>query len=369
MLKKSMFSLSLAVAASTMLSTAAMAQEEAPISAELVLEWQNEYRSKSDDASIDETNNSFVRAELAPTIRLNDQFFIDGVLVFEPFDQAASLNAFDDIWFDRNGAFAEELKLNFESGPWAAWVGKFNPGFGTAWDFGRGIWSEDFAEDYEITEKLGVGVAYTQELEDGSSHTLTATSFWADTSFLSGSTITHRPKMKLTDGGASNTEDFSSFTVSLDGENLGGVENLGYHLGYRSLGEQDNGANASTDSETGFAATVNYVIPVDDNLSLDVLAEYVRLRGFEGVRDSDRDYYTASVVATIDEAWNVTAGYTRRDIKNDGSGVSYDDTLLQLTGGYDFGNGLTAEAGWRSSEEASSDTDILGFLFRYTMEF
>lgn len=36
---------------------------------------------------------------------------------------------------------------------------------------------------------------------------------------------------------------------------------------------------------------------------------------------------------------------------------------------YDFENGLTAEAGWRSSEEANVDTDILGFLMRYNREF
>lgn len=82
-----------------------------PVSADLVLEWQNEYRSDSDDATVDETNNSFVRAELAPKVSLGDYFFVDGVFVFEPFDQAAALNENDDIWFDREGIFVEEIKL------------------------------------------------------------------------------------------------------------------------------------------------------------------------------------------------------------------------------------------------------------------
>ncbi len=45
------------------------------------------------------------------------------------------------------------------------------------------------------------------------------------------------------------------------------------------------------------------------------------------------------------------------------------DHLFQLSGGYDFGNGLTLEGGWKSTEESSVDTDILGALARYTVEF
>jgi len=239
-----------------LLSHTAYADEESSkaVSAELVVEWQNEYRKHSDDPATDETNNSFMRTELAPTIRLSEHVFIDGVLVFEPFDQAAELNAGDDIWFDREGGFAEELKLNVEYGPYAAWIGKFNPSFGKAWDYGRGIWSEDFAEDYEITEKLGVGGAYALDTEKAGTHTFSATTFFADTSFLSEGVITSRDNVSLEDGGASNTEDFSSYTLSLEGEDVGGVENLGYTLGYRHLGEQDKNRDVTTDSETGYTA-------------------------------------------------------------------------------------------------------------------
>ncbi len=46
----------------------AMANEEtSPVfSAELVAEWQNEYRQNSDDTNIDKTNFSFLHVELAP---------------------------------------------------------------------------------------------------------------------------------------------------------------------------------------------------------------------------------------------------------------------------------------------------------------
>lgn len=352
----------------------ALAQEmsatEAPkrIEAELVVEWQNENRD-SDNVDIDDTNHSFLRAELAPTVHLSDGWFIDGVLVFEPFDQAESKNIGDDIWFESNGLYAEEVKLNYAQGAYAAWAGKFDPSFGTAWDYGRGIWSEDFAEDYEIAEKLGAGVSYTFETANAGNHTLSATSFFADTSFLSSSTITRRPQARLSDGGASNTEDFGSYTVSLDGENVLGVEALSYHLAYRSLGEQDEGQSAATDDESGVAAALNYAFPVSDTVQVDVLGEVVTLSDFNGVRDADVNYYSASSIFTLYEDWNITAGYTKRDTQNDGSGAEFDDHLLQLTGGYDFGNGLTAEGGWRNTDEQAVDTDIVGFLVRYTKEF
>ncbi|MGH1399410.1 MAG: hypothetical protein ACRBCT_09370 [Alphaproteobacteria bacterium] len=350
------------LATSVLIAGAAFpAAAEPVISGEVVMELQNEYTADSDDATTDEYNNLFFRTEVAPTVRINENFFIDGVAVFEPIQDR---DPSDDNFFDNEGAFVEELKLNYENGNWAAWAGKFNPGFGIAWDFGRGIWSEDFAEDYEITEKIGVGAGYTFDTNGFGAHTLAAHTFFADTTFLSRSVVTSRGETDKSDGGVSNTEDFSSFVVSLEGEDLAGVENLYYKLAYRNQSEGD--ADVGTDNETGVAVTLGHVVPVSDRVSLDGLVEYVDINNFEG-GSADNTYFTASLVTTIDDAWNVTAGYTARDI--DDAGADADDYLFQLSGGYDFGQGTTAELGWRSSEEAGSDTDIVGGLIRHVFEF
>jgi hypothetical protein len=347
--------------------TAHAEEENAYISAELVLEWQNEYRASSDDPDIDETNNSFVRGELAPTIRLNENWFVDGVLVFEPFDQVGEINAGNDTWFDRNGAFVEELKLNYAAGAFAAWAGKFNPAFGAAWDFGRGIWSEDFAEDYEITERLGVGASYLFDSETAGAQTLSASTFFTDTSVLSQGWVTDRDDVALNDGGAGNTHSLSSFAMSLSGEALAGIKNLGYMLSARYLAEQDKNQDTTTSSERGAAATLTYAFPVNDNLSIDLFAESAFLRDFGGVKGLDTDYYSASAIATFYTNWNLTVGGTRRHI--DDNGADRDDDLLQVSGGYDFGNGLTAEVGYRYSHEDDIDTNIGGFLLRYQTGF
>lgn len=336
------------------------------VSADLVLEWRHNYHADSQDPAIDNQHRSFMYGELSPTVRINENFFVDGTLVFEPMDQFESLHAGEDAWFDRHGGFAEEIKLNYENGPWAAYIGKIHPDFGIAWDYGRGIWSEDFAADYELAEVLGFGGAYTFETANAGNHTLGFSSFFVDTSFLSRSIITSRGKARLSDGGAGNTEDLSSYTISLNGEDAGGIENLGYHIAYEHLGEQDSGRSAATDDQNGVAINLSYVAPVNENISVDLLTEFVGISSAAGIKNFDVNYYSASAVATFYENWLLTLGYTLRDIRNDGAGNGYDDNLFQLTGGYDFGNGLTAEGGWRTADEVGVQTDTLGFLFRYS---
>ncbi len=353
----------------------AQAEEFSPsLSGEIVIEWQNEYTYDSDDRN-NEKNNSFLRTEVAPTIGLTEHFFIDGVLVLEPFDQAADGNPdyHEDIFMESEGVFAEELKLNFENGSYALWAGKFNPAFGTAWDCGRGIWSEDFAEDYEITEKVGVGGAYTFEPQDRGSHTVSASTFFNDTTFLSDALVTSRPRLRKRDGGAGNTQDFSSFAVALDGADAFGVEGLSYHTAYRFLGEGDvDGING--DDESGFVIGTEYAFPLTEELEIDLKAEYASINSFGGVRDAvtnnfhDQDYLYGSIIARYRQ-WNLALGYTARDIDRGAGFSDVNDDLVQVSGGYDFENGLTAEVGYRGTEEDNINSDMAGFLFRYTFEF
>jgi len=106
------------------MSQAAQADNIPTLSGEAVFELQNEYTAESDDTGTDGYNNMFLRTEVAPTIQFNENFYFDGVLVFENI-QDRDQN--DNNFFDNEGAFIEELKLNYESGAWSAFAGKFNP--------------------------------------------------------------------------------------------------------------------------------------------------------------------------------------------------------------------------------------------------
>lgn len=344
------------------LAAPSSAQEIQDISGDVVMELQNEYTAKSDDPTTNKHNNLFFRTEVAPTLRLTDNIFIDGVAVWE---NIQNRDPDEHNTFDNEGLFIEEIKLNYENGAWAAWAGKFNPGFGIAWDYGRGIWGEDFAEDYEITEKIGIGASYTLGTETLGTHTLTASTFFADTTFLSGSISTKRDVLDRDDNAVSNTQDFSSFVISLDGENLAGIENLYYKLGYRH--QAKGNANPGGHDERGYEITAGYTVPVSPHANVNALAEFADIQNFEA-EPNDRRYITASLITTINEHWNLTASYTNRNIDTHGI-EDTTDHLLQFSGGYDFGQGTTAEIGWRKTAESGVDTHIAGALIRHTFSF
>ncbi len=327
---------------------------------------QNEYSYNSDNPQ-NERNRLFNHTEFVPRVDFGKGFSADGVFVFEPQDQEQTLNEGNDIWFDRHGAFIEQIRLNYENGPYNVWAGKFNPDFGKAWDWGRGIWSEDFAEDYEITEKWGAGAGYHFETARGDTYNINGTSFFADTTALGESVITKRDRLRLEDGGASNTKNPSSFTLSFEGQNPVGNASFGYHAGYRFLAEQGKNQSVDTDDESGFVLGLTSTIPVAEQVVLDVLLEYTDLSNFEGVKNADRQYSSASVIIKIMDNWNATVGYTQREIDDPVNAIDATDDLFQLSGGYDFQNGTTLEVGYRYSEESGFENNMVGFLLRYQL--
>ena len=314
----------------TTLFSASTAEATPSVSGEWVFEAQLEHGYDSDDAD-NERTNLFGRSELLPTIQLNDKFFIDGTLVLEPLQDS---KAGASTVFDQEGIFVENVKLNYQDDAFHAFAGKFNPDFGSAWDWGRGIWSEDFAEDYEVTQKIGFGGAYTLGDANIGNHTFTASTFYNDTTLLSESIITKIDRVRQSDGGAGNTQDFSSYVFSLAGEDAGGVGGLSYQVALRHLGAADN--STTGDDENGFTAGAGYEFAVSNDVILDGLLEYANISNYEGTTE-DREYIYANLITTIDENWNVTAGYTHRKTE-DIALADVNDHLLQLSGGYDFGN-------------------------------
>lgn len=340
----------------------ALAEESAypRISAEGFIEVQNDWAYDSDDPDA-ETNNTFTHTEFAPMLEITEHILLSGNLVLE---QTQDPYLGQDSFFDNQGVFIEELFAVYARDAWAVQAGKFNPAFGQAWSGDWGIWTEDFAEDYEITEKIGGGASYTF----AGAHTLSAATFFADTSALSQSAITQRGQTRGADGGASNTGDLSSFTLSLEGRDIEGLPGLYYGLYLRHLGQGDADTGDAFDDEQGLAATLGYGFAATQRLGLDLLGEIAAIDSFEGRADEDRLYLTGMVMASWDARWDVTASYTARDVDY-GAGGDDDDYVAQLTAGYAWDRGLYASAGWRGAQEAGVDTSALGAMVRYSFAF
>ncbi len=325
------------------------------LDADVLIEIQNDGAFASENDA-NERNDLFTTTEPFLSFKATEHFKIESGLVLEPVRGA---DPGEDRFFEDHGLYAEELYAAYETERFGIKAGKYNPSFGTAWDAAPGIYGVDFAEDYELTERLGAAASYTLDAGEAGAHTVTVNSFFADTTFLSKSAFTSRGELDKADGGPSNTEDPASFSLTLDGGGMADVP-VDYHVGARF---QEGGPGTARD-ETGLVAGVSGNSAIIPGHLLQPLVEVAYFDDFAGTRQ-ERTYLTAGT-ALIRGPWNVSASYTGRFIDANGGAGDSDDTLAQLSAGYSFDNGLTLDAGYRFEESADTNTHILGALLTYT---
>lgn len=326
------------------------------LTGEMALEIQNDYVYNVDN-SISKTNDLYATIEPSFRLSLTKQLSVNAGLTLEPVqDQLPG----EDRAFDDHGVYVGNLTVNYDTDDFSIYLGKFTPNFGIAWDAGPGIYGADFAKDYELAERLGLGGAINFGGDDMGRHKVSASAFFADTSFLNQSKITDRGHVRKTNGGISNTEDFSSFAVALDGDEIPNLKGLRYHLG---LSHQAKGIGDAKD-ENAFAVGIEYAIGVAEGFDVTPMMEYARINDAGGVTDDDTTYITTGVGATYGP-WNVAVAYAERDQNT----VAANDGVFQFSAGYAFDFGLGVDVGWRSGDEGGEDKQTVGVLLSYGFEF
>lgn len=299
----------------------------------------------------------FTTIETGLSLGLGDRWAVESILLVEIYDDPP---AGENSVFEDHALFAEELALAYHGDSWSLHAGKFNAAFGAAWDLGPGIWGVDFAEDYEVAEKVGVAGTKTFGDETSGFHTLYGSIYRADRSILSESLLSNRGRVRLADGGATNTKDFESFTLSLSGENAFGRTGFGYHLAYRSHAHGD--VDLTAVREEGFAASVFGLIPVG-NVEIEALAETAYISNAEGGAD-DVSYITLGGTAYYGDHWNTALNVTFRTTHMPGAD-NVNDHRFQATTGYAWESGTTLDFGYRYSREDGDTDHTIGFLLTY----
>ncbi len=357
-LLKAMFApmTALAVAASSLPAVAAGApRTEGAIPVEL----QADFDYRSDDAG-NERNNVFVKLEPEITFHLPAGFSIYAHGVIE---QVKTASANEDRYFKDEALFIEDLYLRYETGPFSFTGGKLNPGFGRAWDVVPGVYGTDIPEEYEMAERIGISAAAGFGGEGWGKHRLTAGTFFLDTSVLAHTLGTSRGTTGEADGGVSNSEDFSSFNLVLEGGEFKALPGFEYHFAYI---HQAHGVDGDTD-ETGVAAYAAHGFDAGGGVRLLPMVELVWFDDFGGTRDTERDYATIAL-SGVWQGWNAVLSYTRRETDTPGAG-SIRDHQYQVGFGYSFDFGLTADIAWKRLRESAVETDTVGILFTYKLEF
>ncbi|MEX1035193.1 MAG: hypothetical protein WDZ54_04510 [Sneathiella sp.] len=323
------------------------------ISGALSIEIEDDWTYRSDDPAA-EFNDLYPTVILGTTVAFTEVFSLNFEATMEPVEDPTGNRAFKDL-----GGYLNIATVNYDGEMVSVYAGKFTPNFGIAWDIAPGIFGTNLNEDYELAEMIGVGGGF--HFESAGEHTISASTFFQDTTFLSNSVGTKRGPVELSDGGPGNTEDFSSFVVALDGEfeNLAGFR---YHTGFSSLAAGDDG-NAR---QIGYAIGGEYAFLIGENVTISPMGEFAYFDNFGGI-DNDTAKYLTTGVAVNYANWVASTTYQRRETKT--AGVSTDDYVFDVTLGYVFDMGLGVAAAWRGAEEGSVDSEGLGFLLSYAIEF
>ncbi|OUR77561.1 hypothetical protein A9Q83_10505 [Alphaproteobacteria bacterium 46_93_T64] len=323
------------------------------ISGEISFELQNDWTHKSDDPSA-EIDDLYPMINLATTVSFTPELSVNLEATLEPVEDATGDRAFEDL-----GGYVGALTVNYDTNDYSLYAGKFSANFGIAWDATPGLSWGNLSEDYELAEMLGLGGSLS--FNASGRHTVSASTFFADTTFLSDSAGTSRGPVDKPDGGVANTESLESFAVALDGY-FEQLEGFRYHVGFSSAAEGDDG----TTNQLGYAAGAEYEIPLNEDLTLTPLFEVAYLDDAGGIKGDNTLYTTAGLTLGYGN-WTATSSYQRRDIES--AGGDTDDYIADVTLGYEFDFGLGISTGYRFVEEGGVDSRVFGILAAYTIEF
>lgn len=314
------------------------------------------------DADNEDDDRNILRGKIEPylILQLNDALALETSLAFE---RQQSFEDGDDVWFDNNGLAAEEIKLTLKTTDYGFEIGKFNPDFGVAWSTAPGFWGDDFADDYEMKERIGGGANINFGSKNGlwGTHTLTAGAFMLDTSLLSDSMFTKRDRTRYDDGGPGNTHGLNSYTLQWDSHNLGQIQGLTTHLGYRH--QQKGDEDPTGENEDALAAGLSYAHQLTEQIGLVVMGEYAGFSNYDTSPDA-AGYLTTGATLLWGENWFTATTYASRDFENTGR-----DVLGQGTVGYKWHNGVTLEGGYLYRSDNGDAYDAIGSRLKYKYSF
>lgn len=272
----------------------------------------------------------WTRINAITTARLAGGLSLEGHVVVDRVAEPAG-----DSVLRGEGAWVDALDLRYSGDAFSLYAGKFDPAFGSAFNWAPGPHGADVSLDYQQVERIGLGGDVNfGRIFGGDDHVLSFAAFTADRTELSRSLFTDRGRLRLEDGGVGNTQGLKSMTLSLDGQSEAGWT---YSLGVRRLAAGEGDETAETAAVVG--ATYAWRVGEFDATAF---GEVVGVDGADGVRGGKRSYYT--VGGSLQRgAWTGSSTLSGRHDGDVIGGGDYDQ--LELTIGRTLAEGLSLEGG------------------------
>lgn len=328
------------------------------------------------DESDEKIKETYSHSHLDWGLGLDNNMSIDGSLKLEGEPSghshghgASASSSSGNRFLKDHPLLVAKLKLNYNDEDFGAYVGKFNPVVGFDYHQFPGVFTYQTIEGYAIRERVGLGASFKNDLGDYGQHQLDISSFFADTTALSNSILYERGRTTLADGGVSNTEDLSSFAISLGGKDFYSLDNnivegLSYRVGYA---KQAAGSTNDKD-EHRRSLSLGYQQQVSQDLSAKLIFEHMDIDHLSGEAAHDRVYNTLTAQLNY-KKWNGTLAYT--DINNTAGEAdeNHDGFVRQLSVGYRFDNGVNFDIGHKHSDEDNEVKKRVGAVLSYNYEF
>jgi len=301
-----------------------------------------------------ESNDLFIEMVASPEIHFTERFSINSEIRLENASPPT-----EDRYFENETLFVRKLFLNYDiNDRLSLQAGKFTPSFSFASLVTPGMYGNNYSKEIELIERVGVAAEYTFDAGASGQHTLSASTFFDDTSILSDSLDLggQRSRNRLSDGGASNTESFESFTVALEGNDISQLPGFTYKLAYihEAAGEGDAA------DENGFLVAAMQSFPVGNGQSLTLIGEVAPLWNFQGTADNIV-YASAGVVYRTNPWTAILSGTGRwRDLA---TGGTFNDYALQTSVEYDLGRGTSIGLAHEFTRDQNLNNQRIGFRF------
>jgi len=263
------------------------------------------------------------------------------------------------ISVDDESLFIEELKLSFKNEDLIFFVGKYNPHFGNSWNKKKrsSIFTVFFGRDYQIREKIGVGITALFENSE-----LSFYPFFNDNTDLSNSAINKRGKNKRLYKVSGNTGSLSSYVVKLSGKNFLYLQDLSYHFAYKKI--DVNSSDLS--EESGYISNFEYLFNIGRNTSIIPSYEIVKTNNVNGGRGVDSLHQIASLYFNYN-SWSFSTSHFQKNITETGNKIS--DKYIEYNIGYRISDNMKVGVSRIGAKENNIEYRSFYTMFSYFKEF
>jgi len=284
----------------------------------------------------------------------------------------------EDKFFSATPLTVEQLNLNyhFNDDKMNIYVGKFNPEVGVNLFTFPGMYG--WMPTETIIEKVGLGFEARNNFGNLGDHSINASKFRSDRSFLSDSWIRSRGQTTSSTEALANTSGLESYAISYAGSNFTQpvLDRFSYRIGYA---HQDKGTKGTAyDSSRGtfvpaqdeerYSAALMYRQDLTPDTKLNLVAEKMRIDNYGSISNFDK-YQNNFGISINHKQWEVASTYARIIHMSPDAWHKDLGHVFAASIGYQINDQIMIRVGCQNSDTYGYVNDRCGMQFSYANDF